>query len=190
MEEMSRMRRQMTAIETIREFCRVWFEERDWKKTVEYLTEDVTFVGTGEHESARGKEAMAAYLREDILEIPEPFGLDFTVIHQQPIREDVVSLSFEIVLKNTVYMWRLRCFFTLVKEAEGVWEIASLHFAEPGNSQQGDEHYPQTLVIQNTVRQRQELLNDSLPGGMMGGYIEDGFPFYIYQPPDAVLPGL
>ena len=56
MEEMSRMRRQMTAIETIREFCRVWFEERDWKKTVEYLTEDVTFVGTGEHESARGKE--------------------------------------------------------------------------------------------------------------------------------------
>ena len=26
MEEMSRMRRQMTAIETIREFCRVWFE--------------------------------------------------------------------------------------------------------------------------------------------------------------------
>ena len=42
MEEMSRMRRQMTAIETIREFCRVWFEERDWKKTVEYLTEDVT----------------------------------------------------------------------------------------------------------------------------------------------------
>ena len=179
MEEMSRMRRQMTAIETIREFCRVWFEERDWKKTVEYLTEDVTFVGTGEHESARGKEAMAAYLREDILEIPEPFGLDLTVIHQQPIREDVVSLSFEIVLKNTVYMWRLRCFFTLVKEAEGVWEIASLHFAEPGNSQQGDEHYPQTLVIQNTVRQRQELLNDSLPGGMMGGYIEDGFPFYF-----------
>ena len=179
MEEMSRMRRQMTAIETIREFCRVWFEERDWKKTVEYLTEDVTFVGTGEHESARGKEAMAAYLREDILEIPEPFDLDFTVIHQQPIREDVVSLSFEIVLKNTVYIWRLRCFFTLVEAAEGVWEIASLHFAEPGNSQQGAEHYPQTLVIRNTVRQRQELLNDSLPGGMMGGYIEDGFPFYF-----------
>ena len=142
----------MTAIETIREFCRVWFEERDWKKTVEYLTEDVTFVGAGEHESARGKEAMAAYLREDILEIPEPFDLDFTVIHQQPIREDVVSLSFEIVLKNTVYIWRLRCFFTLVEAAEGVWEIASLHFAEPGNSQQGAEHYPQTLVIRNTVR--------------------------------------
>ena len=64
MEEMSRMRRQMTAIETIREFCRVWFEERDWKKTVEYLTEDVTFVGTGEHESARGKEAMEMCIRD------------------------------------------------------------------------------------------------------------------------------
>ena len=31
-EEMSRMRRQMTAIETIREFCRVWFEERTGKR--------------------------------------------------------------------------------------------------------------------------------------------------------------
>ena len=30
-----------------------------------------------------------------------------------------------------------------------------------------------------TVRLRQELLNDSLPGGMMGGYISEGFPFYF-----------
>lgn len=33
--------------------------------------------------------------------------------------------------------------------------------------------------MEHTSRLRQELLNDSLPGGMMGGYIEDGFPFYF-----------
>ena len=33
--------------------------------------------------------------------------------------------------------------------------------------------------MENIARQRQELLYDSLPGGMMGGYIEDGFPFYF-----------
>lgn len=169
----------MTAIETIREFCRAWFEERDWQRTAGYLVEDVSFVGTGEHERARGKAEMARYLQQDIMEIPEPFDLDFTVIHEHLVREDIVNLSFEIVLKNTAYIWRLRCFFTLLRSADGVWEIVSLHFAEPGNSQQGDEHYPQTLVLQNAIRQRQELLNDSLPGGMMGGYIEDGFPFYF-----------
>lgn len=43
----------------------------------------------------------------------------------------------------------------------------------------GEEHYPQTLVMENISRQRQELLNTSLPGGMMGGYIRKGFPFYF-----------
>lgn len=33
--------------------------------------------------------------------------------------------------------------------------------------------------MEHVARQRQELLNDSLPGGMMGGYIEEGFPFYF-----------
>lgn len=51
--------------------------------------------------------------------------------------------------------------------------------AEPASSQKDAEHYPGTLVMEHTSRLRQELLNDSLPGGMMGGYIEDGFPFYF-----------
>ena len=33
--------------------------------------------------------------------------------------------------------------------------------------------------MENIARQRQELLNDSLAGGMMGGYMGDGFPFYF-----------
>ncbi len=132
------------------EFCRAWFERRDPEETLTFLTEDVTFVGTGEGEYAQGKAEMAAYLREDILEIPEPFAW---IYRDSPAADPGgcrQSFSSEIVLKNTVYIWRLRCFFTLVEAAEGVWEIASLHFAEPGNSQQGAEHYPQTLVIRKT----------------------------------------
>lgn len=63
-------------------------------------------------------------------------------------------------------------------EGEG-WKLQSFHFAEPAGSQRGTEHYPKTLVMENTIRQRQELLNESLPGGMMGGYIEENFPFYF-----------
>lgn len=33
--------------------------------------------------------------------------------------------------------------------------------------------------MKNITQQRQELLSDSLPGGMMGGYIEEDFPFYF-----------
>ena len=46
-------------------------------------------------------------------------------------------------------------------------------------SQGEAEHYPKTLVVENLSSQRQQILNDSLAGGMIGGYLETGFPFYF-----------
>lgn len=172
------MSSQRAVMETVQDFCSAWFEQRDAMKTLSFLADDIDFVGTGEFEFARGRAEMAAYLREDIQEIPEPFAFDFSIIHYHWISNQVCTLSAKLILENTVYAWHLRCFFTIVLR-NGAWLIESLQFAEPGNSQRENEHYPRTLVMQNTVRQRQKLLNDSLPGGMMGGYIEDGFPFYF-----------
>ena len=83
-----------------------------------------------------------------------------------------------MILKNSQYEWHLRAFFLAVNE-NGRWMINNLHFAEPSSSQQEKEHYPKTLVMKNTVQIRNKLLNDSLAAGMMGGYIEEGFPFYF-----------
>lgn len=172
------MRRMQTFAEILRAFCRSWFEQRDVTATLNFFCEDVAFVGTGEAEAARGKPQMAEYLKKDVEEIPEPFGFELTGIHEQRITDEVVSISTEMVLKNSMYAWHLRGFFILVF-TQGRWLIQSLHFAEPGSSQKGGEHYPGTLVMENIARQRQELLNDSLAGGMMGGYIEEEFPFYF-----------
>ena len=178
MERMKRMKTQATVVETIQDFCHAWFEERDADKALAFFHEDVSFVGTGEGEAARGKAEMERYLREDIREIPEPFSVELSMIQSQRITEQVENLSFRMILKNSLYAWHLRGFFTLVY-IFGCWRIQSLHFAEPSVSQKGKEHYPKTLVMQNVVHQRQELLNDSLAGGMMGGYMEEGFPFYF-----------
>ncbi len=35
------------------------------------------------------------------------------------------------------------------------------------------------LPTEHMLKRRQELLNDSIAGGMMGGYIEEGFPYYF-----------
>lgn len=172
------MRRELSAGDTIQAFCHAWFELRDVEKTLEFFTEDVDFVGTGDGEYANGIGAMKQYLLQDIKEIPEPFLCEIKEVHGNQIVENVHKLFAEIVLKNTLYSWRLRSFMILVNQG-GDWLIQNLHFAEPAKSQIGDEHYPRTLVIENIARQRQELLNDSLPGGMMGGYIEPGFPFYF-----------
>ena len=49
----------------------------------------------------------------------------------------------------------------------------------PGGSQTGEEHYPETLVLEKVRKQREALFDDTVAGGMMGGYLEPHFPFYF-----------
>ncbi|WP_346904950.1 PAS domain-containing protein, partial [Faecalicatena contorta] len=164
--------------QTVQLFCRAWFQERNLEKTLSFLAEDIKFVGTGIGETAQGKAMMTEYLRQDISEIPEPFHMDFSVIHEQYLAAGIFSQAADLTLINSMYMWHLRFFFTL-KCTGGKWQVFCFHAAEPGSSQQGGEHYPQTLVVENVMKQRNDLLNESIAGGMMGGYIEPGFPFYF-----------
>ena len=172
------MEKTMTAWETFQAFCSAWFERRNAEEVYGFLGDEFCFVGTGEDEFAHSPQEMRDYLIRDIQEIPEPFTMELTLFQEQEIDADIRNLSVGLVLKNTQYRWRLRGFFTLVRRQTS-WRLRTLWFSEPGSSQRGGEHYPRTLVMEHAARQRQELLNDSLPGGMMGGYIEEGFPFYF-----------
>lgn len=172
------MIKQSDAQQTIYAFCEAWFQERSLEKTVSFLAENMKFTGTGFHESADGIGEMQEYLKRDICEIPEPFQMELNVLYEQPLTEEIHTLAAELVLKNSLYKWHLRPFFILKKRGQK-WFILNMQIAEPSSSQRGDEHYPQTLVMENVMKQRQELLDASLAGGMMGGYIEPEFPFYF-----------
>lgn len=166
------------ARETVEVFCRAWFERREAGEAANLLSDKVSFIGTGQQEYAHGRKEMEAYIKEDIGEMLEPFACILKVLDEELISPDIYHLSFDMKLTNSLYSWHLRGFFMLLYEEER-WRIRSVHFAEPSVVQQKDEHYPNTLVLENIARQRQEILNDSLAGGMMGGYIDEGFPFYF-----------
>ena len=163
----------------VENFCQAWFHDRDWAAARACLAPDVIFVGTGDGERALNIGEMDAYLREDIAQITEPFQCLFQALDGRMVVDGVCNLSADMTLKNSLYAWRLRGFFILAQDGGGAWRIKNVHFAEPSNKQRPGEHYPQTLVMENVDRQRQKLLNESVPGGMMGGYIEEGFPFYF-----------
>lgn len=169
----------MTARECVDAFCHAWFEHRDIEKTVELLADEVNYIGPGEYENAHGKTEMIHYIRQDIEEMTEPFQCILTFSHEQSPLERICILPAGLTLQNTQYTWRLSTSFVVVKDTEEEWKICSFHAAEPGKSQHGGEHYPQTLILKNIAHQRHEMLSDALSGGMMGGYIEDLFPFYF-----------
>ncbi|WP_276974383.1 response regulator [Dielma fastidiosa] len=170
--------RNVDAKQTAVNFCIAWFQERDLKQAANYLCEDVQFIGTSEKEFANGKDEMMNYILEDIKEISEPFHVKLEFIYDRQLSDTVYTLSAQFTLKNSVYAWHLNGFFVMRKDNEE-WLICNLHFSEPSVTQQQDEHYPNTIVIENVMKQRQELLNDAIAGGMMGGYIEPDFPYYF-----------
>ncbi|UWP59626.1 response regulator [Ruminococcus gauvreauii] len=168
----------MTAWETLSTLCSAWFERRSVDEVCAFLDDEFCFVGTGEDEFAHSPREMREYLKRDVQEITEPFGVELTLFQEQEIGTDMRNLSVGMLLRSTQYHWRVRGFFTLVRQ-RGTWRVRTLWFAEPGNSQRGEEHYPGTLVVESIAKQWQDLLSASVPGGMMGGYNEEGFPFYF-----------
>ena len=168
-----------TAEDSARAFCQAWFERRDLQAAVAFLHDDINFVGTGEWECASGKAAMTTYIRNDIAELSQPFTCILENINGHMLTGQVCNLAWNMTLKNEQYLWRLRAFFSLLHDGRGSWSICNLHFAEPSIHQSGSEHYPQTLVVENLARQRQELFDASVPGGMIGCYITPGLPFYF-----------
>ena len=177
---MSNIATKMTALETVQAFCSAWFEERNADKAHFFLAPDeVCFVGTGEDEFAYSSEEMKEYLIRDVQEIPEPFSFELMLFQEQVIGERTRNISIGITLKNTKYSWRLRAFFTLVRIHEH-WRFRTLWFAEPGNSQRGEEHYPRALVMENIARQRQAQaevmhLYNNVPGAVFRVRFDEGF---------------
>ena len=79
------------------------------------------FIGTGEGESAHGKNEMANYITQDIQEIPEPFTVGVTIVHEQQIGENICNISIGLTLKKYLVFLaaaRLRC------PDEGAWRVA------------------------------------------------------------------
>lgn len=165
------------ALNTAKDFCTTWFNRRDLEKTMSYLSDDISFLGTAEHERANGKFAAREYIQQDITESQIPFSIDFISDQVHPLNEEIYLVTLEFTLKNEDYSWHIHGTMTLMREMDE-WIIRQIHFAVPTAQQQPGEHYPLTLVKENIAKARHELLSSSIAGGLMGGYIEEKFPFY------------
>lgn len=66
------------------------------------------------------------------------------------------------------------------------WKIAALHMSTPTQIQENEEFFPLkygrkvlTKMSHDSNVQLLELITKALPGGIMGGYLEEGYPLYV-----------
>ncbi len=173
------------------EFFNRYLVHRDMKSTFELLTDDVVSVGTGEQEVARGKTELATLMEEEFKELPDPLEYeisDFTAIKNNDAAYTVfanVMARIDDAASGEVFELNTRFTSACCLTDDG-WRIAMLHMSTPTQEQEDEEFFPLqygrrvvSKMSQHSNAQLGELISKALPGGIMGGYLEDGYPLYI-----------
>lgn len=169
----------------VEEFLQRYVLERDVERTLEFVTEDVISVGTGEHEIAVGKHELRKLLELEFQEISQ--GLEFVIEDYQEtkIQENIfVQLNIKIRLENRIEVFKPRLTCTCVRHEES-WRFSCLHMSTPNYEQEATSffplHYGKIAHGEMPVEADEklsELILKVLPGGIMGGYLDDGWSLY------------
>lgn len=175
--------------ELLEQFFRHYLRERNLEDTLALLTDQVISLGTGEQEVARNKEELRALMECEFKEMPQPLDYELFNYTENPLGEYGWSIFTNVLAKidsegvTMEMLTRLTCI--CVKE-DGKWKIASLHMSTPTVEQEHQEFFPLRYGRNNSVRKLSsetgeklmELVSEALPGGIMGSYLEEGYPLY------------
>lgn len=173
----------------IDEFFTQYLVQRDLEATLSYLTESVISIGTGAHEIATCKAEFRALLEEEFKELPTALEyeiLNYTEVDSNDSVKNVYA-SFRVCIEpgNLATEFFPRFTGTCVKIDEN-WKISSMHMSVSSSDQGNDTFFPlhygkdaDKKLSPDSDAKLMELISQSIPGGIMGGYLEEGFPLYV-----------
>lgn len=162
------------ALKQSKRFCQAYFEKRDLELTLSTISDGFVFIGTAQEKQTTGREAFRSYLRESFAACPAGFRLQIFCERETVISTDCAVADLDVEISNETFRLRLTM-SGCVAERAGVPLLQHVSFAvSAGMKQKGQaDSLPAKIA-----RLKQELLNRTLGGGIMGGYMEPGFPFY------------
>lgn len=176
--------------EALNDFFRHYLVERDFQRTLSLLSPSFYSVGTGEGEVAIGREAFIPLLQAELAQLPGSIGYtmtDFVQKERSPGCWDCFcNLETQITLPSgSQALYHMRVTAGLHLEGEQCL-IDTLHASEASKYQEEGEFLPMKFISREmsplnreTQYQLMELIGQIMPGGIVGGYMEDGFPLYV-----------
>lgn len=169
-------------------FFENYLSRRNIEKTLAFVTESVITIGTGEHEIAKSKEAFRKLLEAEFTELPEPLPYEIYDYYEtdsgENIKNVLAKLRVRLERDGNVTEMKSRLTCTCVKE-DNEWKISIIHMSTSESEQEKDSFFPlyygKNVVGKLTPGSNaklMELISDSIPGGIMGGYLEKDYPLY------------
>lgn len=173
----------------LEKFFQHYLTERNLEATLAVLTEDVVTVGTGEQEISRNKEELRELLLSEFEELPNPLEYEICYYMQNfsgggSICTQLAVFHIRLKAENEITEIHSRLTSTCVKDGNE-WKIASLHMSTPEHDQEKGAFFPLYYgkgvvgtLSKESEEKLTELVTNALPGGIMGGYLEEGYPLY------------
>jgi len=168
----------ISALKLIKSFCKYDFEERDVEKALGVLSENISWFGTADGEDVHSLSEAREYITNEISLLPSPYSVEFFDEHELVLSDSSCSANLRARVSNAGIDMLVRISVSAAR-IDGKDCIVTMHMSVSDSAQKDGEYYPITVAKETINKLRQELLSDAVAGGMMGGYVEDGFPFYF-----------
>lgn len=173
------------------QFFDYYLKERDMLKTLSMVTDDLYSLGTGDEEIAVGKHGFAQLLEQEIKSLPNSIQykiIDYSEKQTGNNHWDCFCKVEMLVKLNEIgeeiHYWTR--FTGSFRQEEGRILASTLHMSEASKYQESGEFFPlrffsekETLLNEKAQHELIDIICQMMPGGVIGGYIEEGFPLYV-----------
>ena len=172
----------------MQDFFTAYFNERDYKAAADFLREDIRWIGLGAVCNARDRSEAVKFLQAEIAALPYAVFFEYENVQSMMLSETAAVFLCDLLLKKNKdgadsdisirVMAACNC-------CDSVWKIAALHVSQANMGPETGDFFPAALSMEKVAevessinRQMLGLLNRSIPGGILGGYVTPGFPLY------------
>lgn len=176
--------------QALNQFFQYYLIDRDIEKALSMVTEDVYSLGTGVQEVAVNKEELRALMVKEIASMSDSIIYKIEDYHEKKESTKVyscfcnVQTAVNIPDQGVIYFnTRLTATFRVVDKQ---YLASHFHMSEASVTQEEKEFFPlkygsEELHKINNTSQKEliDLMMEIIPGGVMGGYLEPGFPLYV-----------
>lgn len=165
-------------LKLLKDFCYDYFIKRDYEQAAEYLSRDIHWFGSGEDEDVYNRMDALRYMKNEISTFSESYQLEYVEESEQLLADNIGTAYTKVnVTGGGVFLPCRMSAATCAEEDRNV--ICSLHISVPELMPQSGDYIPFSQAEGYVKEKAFEFFNEAVSGGMMGGYIEDGFPFYF-----------
>lgn len=172
----------------MQDFFTAYFNERDYKAAADFLREDISWIGLGAVCNARDRSEAVKFLQAEIAALPYAVFFEYENVQSMMLSETAAVFLCDLLLKKNKdgddsdisirVMAACNC-------CDSVWKIVALHVSQANMGPETGDFFPAALRMEKVAevessinRQMLGLLNRSIPGGILGGYVAPGFPLY------------